>query len=100
MPVANTASRAIGPAVSGNSEVSVRCAPAHIKLCTLVGGCCGRKGRRRKEGSEAMITLLPNDADTVDLMFLEHRVSLGWALAGLVFGGNVASAVLMLLGQG
>jgi hypothetical protein len=47
-----------------------------------------------------MITLLPNDADTVDLMFLEHRVSLGWALAGLVFGGNVASAVLMLLGQG
>jgi len=53
-----------------------------------------------KEGSEAMITLHPNDADTADLMFSERRVSLGWVLAGLVFGGNVASAVLMLLGQG
>jgi hypothetical protein len=31
---------------------------------------------------------------------LGTSVSLGWALAGLVFGGNVASAVLMLLGQG
>jgi len=47
-----------------------------------------------------MITLRPNKAGTAELMFLEHRVSLGWALAGLVFGGNVASAVLMLLGQG
>ena len=47
-----------------------------------------------------MITLRPNNADTADLMFLERRVSLGWTLAGLVFGGNVASAVLMLLGQG
>ena len=46
-----------------------------------------------------MITLRPNNAGTAELM-LEHRVSLGWAPAGLVFGGNVASAVLMLLGQG
>jgi hypothetical protein len=47
-----------------------------------------------------MITLRPNDADTADLMFLEHRVPFGWALAGLVFGSNIASAVLMLIGQG
>ena len=47
-----------------------------------------------------MITLRPNDADTADLMFLERRVPFGWALAGLVFGGNIASAVLMLIGQG
>jgi hypothetical protein len=47
-----------------------------------------------------MITLRPNKAGTAELMFLEYRVSLGWALAGLVFAGNVASAVLMLLGQG
>ena len=58
------------------------------------------EGTPTQEGSEAMITLRPNNADTADLMFLEHRVSLGWALVGLVFGGNVASAVLMLLGQG
>jgi hypothetical protein len=55
------------------------------------------EGTPTKEGSEAMITLRPN---TADLMFSERRVSLGWILAGLVFGGNVASAVLMLLGQG
>jgi hypothetical protein len=30
-----------------------------------------------KEGSEAMITLRPNDAEKVDLMSPEHRVSLG-----------------------
>jgi hypothetical protein len=47
-----------------------------------------------------MITLRPSNADTADLMFLEHRIPVGWALAGLVFGGNLASAVLMLLGQG
>ena len=58
------------------------------------------EGTPTKEGSEAMITLRPNNADTADLMFSERRVSLGWILAGLVFGGNVASAVLMLLGQG
>ena len=46
-----------------------------------------------------MITLRPNNAGTAELMFLEHRVSFGWAFAGLVFGGNIASAVLMLLGQ-
>ena len=58
------------------------------------------EGTPTQEGSEAMIMLRQNNADTADLMFLEPRVSLGWALAGLVFGGNVASAVLMLLGQG
>jgi hypothetical protein len=47
-----------------------------------------------------MITLRPSNADTADLMFLEHRVPVGWVLAGLIFGGNVASSVLMLLGQG
>ena len=46
-----------------------------------------------------MMTLRPSNAETADLMFLEHRVPLGWALAGLVFGGNIASAVLMLIGQ-
>jgi hypothetical protein len=58
------------------------------------------EGTPTQEGSVAMITLRPNNAGTAELMFLEHRVSFGWALAGLVFGGNVASAVLMLLGQG
>jgi len=46
-----------------------------------------------------MITLRPSNTETADLFFLEHRVPLGWALAGLLFGGNVISAVLMLLGQ-
>ena len=57
------------------------------------------EGTPTQEGSVAMITLRPNNV-TADLMFLEHRVSFGWALAGLVFGGNIASAVLLLLGQG
>jgi hypothetical protein len=75
------------------------CASAHRAMC-ISRRLLRSEGTPTKEGSEAMITLRPNDADKVDLMFLEHRVSLGWALAGLVFGGNVASAVLMLLGQG
>jgi hypothetical protein len=57
-------------------------------------------GTPTKRGIEAMVTLRPSDAETVDLMFLEHRLPFGWALVGLVFGGNVASAVLMLIGQG
>ena len=44
-----------------------------------------------KEGSEAMITLRPNDAEKVDLMSPEHRVSLGWPSQGSC-RGNVASA--------
>jgi hypothetical protein len=78
----------------------VSCALAHIQLLALRRGFAASEGTPTKRELEAMITLLPSNADRADLMFLEHRVPLGWALAGLVFGGNVASAVLMLLGQG
>ena len=74
------------------------CASAH-KAMYVSRRLLWSEGTPTQEGSEAMITLRPNNG-TADLMFLEHRVSLGWALAGLVFGGNIASAVLMLLGQG
>jgi hypothetical protein len=74
------------------------CASAH-KAMYVSRRLLWSEGTPTQEGSVAMITLRPNNV-TADLMFLEHRVSLGWALAGLVFGGNVASAVLMLLGQG
>jgi len=73
------------------------CASAH-KAMYVSRRLLWSEGTPTQEGS-AMITLRPNKAGTAELM-LEHRVSLGWALAGLVFGGNVASAVLMLLGQG
>jgi hypothetical protein len=78
----------------------VSCALAHIQLLALRRGFAASEGTPTKRELEAMITLLPSNADRADLMFLEHRVPLGWALAVLVFGGNVASAVLMLLGQG
>ena len=74
------------------------CASAH-KAMYVSRRLLLSEGTPTQEGS-AMITLRPNNAGTAELMFLEHRVSFGWALAGLVFGGNVASAVLMLLGQG
>jgi hypothetical protein len=74
------------------------CASAH-KAMYVSRRLLWSEGTPTQEGLEAMITLRPNNAGTADLMFLERRVSLGWALAGLVFGGNIASAVLMLLGQ-
>ena len=74
------------------------CASAH-KAMYVSRRLLWSEGTPTQEGS-AMITLRPNKAGTAELMFFEHRVSFGWALAGLVFGGNVASAVLMLLGQG
>ena len=44
-----------------------------------------------------MITLRPQSADAAELLLLERRFRIGWAVAGLVVGGNVASVVLMLL---
>jgi hypothetical protein len=73
------------------------CALAHIgfvksgKEYRLVG-----RDADLSRGEAAMVRLRPHSDP--ELLF-EHRFPLGWALAGLLAAGTVASAVMMLLAQ-